>query len=181
MAVIEFVRVVVVGSKLEVARDVPWRKGNCSRIRLSTTSKRLSHQDRPFVHKYLSAEIFNNPHNGTMKHNHLVINEKTVYQKFLIRFLQNVTPWKQASQEIPHVTDCISDKVLQDMFVERGFAEQLLNSISQRENPQGIRHQTADLNFRPAGVPPPFSWQSDENRAGMQARSRSFWPLPTRR
>jgi hypothetical protein len=39
MAVIEFVRVVVVGSKLEVARGVPWRKGNCSRIRLSTTSK----------------------------------------------------------------------------------------------------------------------------------------------
>jgi len=65
-----------------------------------------------------------------MKHNHLVINEKTVYQKFLIRFLQNVTPWKQASQEIPHVTDCISDKVL---HAERGFAEQLLNSISQRE------------------------------------------------
>jgi hypothetical protein len=92
MAVIEFVSVVVVGSKLEVARDVPWRKGNCSRIRLSTTSKRLGHQDRPFVHKYLSAEIFNNPHNRTMKHNHLVINEKTVYQKFLIRFLQNVTP-----------------------------------------------------------------------------------------
>ena len=130
MAVIEFVRVVVVGSKLEVARDVPWRKGNYSRIRLSTTSKRLGHQDRPFVHKYLSAEIFNNPHNGTMKHNHLVINEKTVYQKFLIRFLQNVTPWKQASQEISHVTDCISDKVL---HAERGFAEQLLNSISQRE------------------------------------------------
>lgn len=39
MAVIEFVRVVVVGSKLEVARDVLGEKAICSRIRLSTTSK----------------------------------------------------------------------------------------------------------------------------------------------
>jgi hypothetical protein len=68
-----------------------------------------------------------------MKHSDLFINEMSVYQKFLIRFLQNVTSSKQASQEIPHVIDRIST-ILQDMFVERGFAEhKLLNPFSQRE------------------------------------------------